>query len=227
MQDFDSLEGFQPFVRRHFRSEKTPFVTIQKRGTVSLNEAAFKALGQPTFVELLYNAERNMIAFRPISKGEKRAVPVRAFGHSSHSYILSAVTFLKDCDVDLSRSRRFPAFAKQGALVIDLNEEGDDVSGRKRQTTQGDQVPKRERDRSGMFASSSPPGDSPAHRSHSDKALGSTRRNTRNSEVDEDEAKRLLRDALAQLQAGESPDDLLGSLQERLQKFSTTKAGKQ
>ncbi|AND15362.1 hypothetical protein C5D07_02545 [Rathayibacter tritici] len=53
----------------------TPSITIQKRGLISINRAAFEAIDKPEGVELLWDAERKAIALRPASLTNQNAYP--------------------------------------------------------------------------------------------------------------------------------------------------------
>ncbi len=75
MADID-LSGFEEFDRKGVPVGTAPMVTIQKRGSFSLNRAAYDALGKPEQLVLLFNPERQVIALRPVGKENPRAYPV-------------------------------------------------------------------------------------------------------------------------------------------------------
>ena len=55
---------FEIYKRQRAPASIEPAVTIQKRGTFSLNSAAYAVLGSPKAVELLYDRERELIGLR-------------------------------------------------------------------------------------------------------------------------------------------------------------------
>src|SRR5689334_24662907 len=58
-------------------SSKTMRVTLNTRGVFSLNSATYTALGEPRFVELLYDKTNRVIGLRPTEETTKHAYPVR------------------------------------------------------------------------------------------------------------------------------------------------------
>lgn len=122
------MEGFEEFDQYHSRSVKTLFVTIQRRGNFSLNRAAFKALGEPKAVKMLFNRSKRQIGFRPTTPDDFRSVPVRRQGHSN-SYMIAGLTFCKEYDIDTATARRYKVEVQQGILIIDLNASSTDATG--------------------------------------------------------------------------------------------------
>lgn len=122
------MEGFEVFEKYHSRSVKELFVTIQKRGTISLNRASFRAMGSPKNAELLFNRSKRLIAIRPANTASGRTVPVRVQGHSE-SYLIAGLTFTKEYDIDTSVARRFVATLEGNVLIIDLNSPSTDATG--------------------------------------------------------------------------------------------------
>ena len=98
-------------VNRRFRVglvplKRQPSVTIQKRGTISLNKAAEVALDCPKTVELLYDAERRVVGLRAVDQGAapgrasttrsgRSAIAVRAQVCPGESGTITAVTVIK------------------------------------------------------------------------------------------------------------------------------------
>ncbi len=122
------MDGFEVFEKYHSRSIKELYVTIQKRGTISLNRASFRAMGSPKFAELLFNRSKRLIAIRPANTASGRTVPIRRQGHSE-SYLIAGLTFTKEYDIDSSVARRFVATMEGNMLVIDLNSPSTDATG--------------------------------------------------------------------------------------------------
>jgi hypothetical protein len=122
------MEGFEVFEKYHSRSVKELYVTIQKRGTISLNRASYRAMGSPKYAELLFNRSKRLIGIRPANTASGRTVPVRRQGHSE-SYLIAGLTFTKEYDIDSSVARRFVATLDGNMLVIDLNSPSTDATG--------------------------------------------------------------------------------------------------
>ena len=63
------MPRFVEFSREDSRSRREdPMFTLQARGVLSLNNAAFLALGQPQAVALLYDADEDVIALRKVER---------------------------------------------------------------------------------------------------------------------------------------------------------------
>ena len=122
------MDEFEVFDKYHSRSVKEMFVTIQRRGTFSLNRAAFQALGSTKFVELLFNRAKRLIAFRPMDLDNGRTIPVRRQGNSD-SYMIAGLTFTKEYEIDTSLARRYTAKIQNNLLVVDLNSPSADATG--------------------------------------------------------------------------------------------------
>lgn len=122
------MDEFELFDKYHSRSVKEIFVTIQRRGTFSLNRAAFQALGSPKFVELLFNRAKRLVAFRPMDLDSGRTIPVRRQGNSD-SYMIAGLTFTKEYEIDTSVARRYTAKIQDNLLVVDLNSPSADATG--------------------------------------------------------------------------------------------------
>lgn len=122
------MDEFEVFDKYHSRSVKEMFVTIQRRGTFSLNRAAFQALGSPKLVELLFNRAKRLIAFRPMDLDNGRTIPVRRQGNSD-SYMIAGLTFTKEYEIDTSVARRYTAKIQDNLLVVDLNSPSANATG--------------------------------------------------------------------------------------------------
>ncbi len=122
------MDGFEVFEKYHSRSVKELYVTIQKRGTISLNRAAFQAMGNPKFAELLFNRTKRLIGIRPTNSPTGRTAPIRKQGQSE-SYLIAGLTFTKEYDIDSSVARRYVATMQENMLVVDLNSPSTDATG--------------------------------------------------------------------------------------------------
>lgn len=120
---------FEVFDKRAATSSKNPLVTIQKGGYFSLNKAAYKALGEPETVELLFNREEKLIGFRPVASDSPRGFPVRPQGERASTYMVTGRAFSKYYEIDSSIARRYGVEMQDGILVLNLKSPSVDVTG--------------------------------------------------------------------------------------------------
>ena len=103
---------------------REPAVTLQKRGTISLNHAAFTAIGSPDAVELLFDRHARIVGVRQVDAHSLNAHFVRpSTAAPTGPYIISAMAFFNVYNIDLPESRRWPAYLEDGVLCIALNSE--------------------------------------------------------------------------------------------------------
>jgi hypothetical protein len=118
---------FQKFDKRTSRLVKRPELTIQAKGTLSLNAAAHHLIGSPEAVELLYDEENKVIGLRPVSPEDPDAYPVRPIGGGG-TYVLSGRAFLKWFDIDFGTPTRREVTVVNGVLIVDLKDPGRDAT---------------------------------------------------------------------------------------------------
>jgi hypothetical protein len=116
---------FETFTRQR-KTGRQPYVTMQKKGVISLNKAAFDALGQPETVELLYDSEARLVALRKVDSSVEHAYQVRAPVENHATWLVSGAAFMSYYEIDNSESVRRPARLDDDLLVIDLNHPGVD-----------------------------------------------------------------------------------------------------
>ena len=110
---------FEVFDKRTARSPTEPLVSIQKRGFISLNHAAFEAIGSPKDVELLYDRTKQIVGLRGVAANARHGYPIRP-NTKGTSHVVSGMLFTKHYDIDVSVSRRWPAQLRDGILCIDI-----------------------------------------------------------------------------------------------------------
>lgn len=119
------MANFETFSRDMVPLKAPPHVTVQKRGTISLNRSAFLLLGSPDAVELLYDREQSMLGLRPIDPGADSAYRVRRSSNSSSGpWVISAMAFTKFYDIDTTTSLRWAAYLEKDTLCADLSRAG-------------------------------------------------------------------------------------------------------
>lgn len=115
-------EGFKVFSRYHTHSTKVLLITIQKGGTnITLNRAAYLALGSPPGVLLGYHEDSQYIGFLPADQQKICGTPVNKQG-GSESYYIAGKAFTHEFDIDTSIARRYRAVYDDGMLKIFLNQ---------------------------------------------------------------------------------------------------------
>lgn len=120
--------AFEVFDKRMAPLSQVPSVTIQKRGIVSMNQAAHKLIEEAATVELLFDREASIVALRP--SDESHAYKFRQQSRSgTGQVVLSATAFTQHYDIDTTVSRRYKPYVLDGMLCIDLNGPSTTVSG--------------------------------------------------------------------------------------------------
>lgn len=124
--------AFETFKRQRAQVSAEPAVTIQKRGTLSLNVAAYNALEQPDAVELLYDRAQQLVALRKVVVGTPHAYPVRQLGSgpTPSTWLISGKAFASYYGIDVETARRWVAkLEPDGMLVLDLKTPSTPVPG--------------------------------------------------------------------------------------------------
>ncbi len=127
---------FETFKRQRAPVTGDPCVTIQKRGTLSINVPAYKALGQPEAIELLYDRERDLMGLRKVHPDADSAYVVRPLGSGNSTWLISGKAFTTYYGIKIGVARRWTAKVDEDSnmLVVDLSEPGLEVtSNRKRE----------------------------------------------------------------------------------------------
>jgi hypothetical protein len=123
---------FEVFDKRAIPTTDKPWVTIQKRGAFSLNRASHEALDGPKAVQLLYDAERQLIGFKATDPEGPIAYPVRRTSAKrqtrNSTWVISGAGFCKYYGIDASKARRFKATMENDILIVDLNSEAADAT---------------------------------------------------------------------------------------------------
>lgn len=126
--------AFETFTKRMVPLKKAPYITIQKRGTMSFNAAANGALGNPDAVELLYDPDNKIMGVRAVDPAVEHAYPLRSPSKTDRSFILSGTAFTKYYEIDTTVSTRRQAYMEGDILCIDLKEPGTVVTSNRRGT---------------------------------------------------------------------------------------------
>lgn len=122
--------AFEVFEKGSAPTTSVPTVTIQKRGLFSLNDAAYKLLGEPDYVAFLYDADEQLIALKPTAETDLNGYPARRQSpagrgkKSSGPVLLAGSMFTRFIDMDTSEARRWTPELRDGMLIVDRKTEG-------------------------------------------------------------------------------------------------------
>jgi|BogFormECP12_OM2_1039638.scaffolds.fasta_scaffold49329_2 hypothetical protein len=83
-----------------------PMLTLQRRGLISLNQAAFKALGEPAAVALLYDPDEGVVALRKVPRTYHNGYHVRKQANS-RSYLVGATGFTSYHKINTDVPKRY------------------------------------------------------------------------------------------------------------------------
>ena len=123
------MPHFETFNRNLPRTKEVPKVTILRSGMLSLNKSAYLALGSPVAVELMYDAEEQIVGLHPVAPSVDSAYIVRRPAHgSSGPFLITALAFTKFYEIDTSESLRWDASIIRGVLCIRLVDEATAVT---------------------------------------------------------------------------------------------------
>ncbi len=100
------MPNFVEFSRQDSRRDDDPMFTLQIRGLISMNQAAYKALGTPAAVALMYDADEGIVALRKVAKNYANGYLIRKVGNSN-SYLVAAQGFVSFNKIANEVSRRF------------------------------------------------------------------------------------------------------------------------
>jgi hypothetical protein len=122
--------GFEIYKRQRAPATTDPSITIQKRGTLSLNVAAFTALDSPDAVELLYDRDHRLMALRKVDPGAAHAYQVRALGRGAvnSTWLISGMAFTAHYGIPTEVARRWIGRVEDGMLILDLATPGAEVT---------------------------------------------------------------------------------------------------
>ena len=123
------LQGFETFTRQMTPLGKKPYVTVQKRGLLSFNKAAYAALGEPKAVELLYNKAEQVIAIRAVAEDVTHGFPFRSLGGEKNktaqtTFLVGATAFMNFYGIPAEVSTRREVKVENEVIFLDLKTEG-------------------------------------------------------------------------------------------------------
>jgi hypothetical protein len=132
------MPNFVEFSRQNSRQADDPMFTVQRRGLISLNLAAFKALGEPASVALLYDADESIVAMRKVQRAYANGYQVRKQANSN-SYLVGAQGFSTFHKIPCEVPRRFTGHDYGDRTWGFALAEGVEVKTRSRRGADGDE----------------------------------------------------------------------------------------
>lgn len=117
------MSGFEVFTKKMAPLGKTPGVTIQKRGIITINRSAHALLGKPRAVELLFDRERKRIGLRPVDESAQHGNLLRPQGSGDTGpMVVAGTAFTKYYNIDTAVSRRWVPQLEDGVMVLELDQ---------------------------------------------------------------------------------------------------------
>lgn len=95
---------------------------------MTLNLAAYKLLDSPEAVELSYDSEERLIGIRACDPKEAWSYGVHQMGNSN-TWTIGARAFTLHWGINTEVALRYPVTMTDGYLVVDLKQQGTDVTG--------------------------------------------------------------------------------------------------
>lgn len=122
--------GFELFQKNSAPLAKVPTVTIQRKGLFSMNRSAYALIGTPAAVELLWDAERQIIGLRPTEETNPNAYPARPQQPKSDRgpVLVAGTAFTQFYKIDTSQTQRWVPVEEGGILCVDISKPGQKVT---------------------------------------------------------------------------------------------------
>lgn len=124
------MPDFEVFSRVNPVDREAPQFTLQARGMLSFNQAAFAALEEPEAVVLLYDAKDEVVALRAEDPSHPDAHKVRRQG-KARSYNVSAQAFIGHYAIPVLQALRFAGRDYGGGVWGFLLREGQPIANRR------------------------------------------------------------------------------------------------
>jgi hypothetical protein len=118
--------GFVVYEKGSAPVATVPAVTVQKKGLIALNRAAYALIGDPEAVELLWDADRKVIGLRPSEVTNPNAYPARpqSANPTKGPILVAGTKFTQFIGMDTSRALRWVPTVEDEILCIDISKPG-------------------------------------------------------------------------------------------------------
>jgi len=97
------------------------YVTMNRKGEITLNKTAYKRVGEPSAFLIFYNRPNSLIALKPTAAALRNAYPVRKHGQRG-GRVVRAFRLLTEFGIKLPDTVEFPEpeIDLDGQLILDL-----------------------------------------------------------------------------------------------------------
>ena len=120
---------FEVFDKKKAVYGRSPNVTIQPRGLISINQSAFRKMGEPELVVLMYDREENRVGIVG-TNDEDKGYRVRVAARLGSPAVVSGSAFLNYYDIIPSETRRWAPTFEDQIMIIDFKTPGRTVGNR-------------------------------------------------------------------------------------------------
>ena len=103
------------------KADTRPAVSLQRRGNFQVNRAAYEYMGRPEALQLGFDRNKRIIAFKLAKSGGRGAYTVHK-ASGAETYSVAAKAFANLHDLDLSQSRRYLLHKIGDVYAIKLDE---------------------------------------------------------------------------------------------------------
>jgi hypothetical protein len=123
------MSDFEVFDKAQTPFSGEPHLTIQKRGTITLNAASYALLDAPAAVELLFDPDEQLLGLRSQDRRLPHVSFVRKANRSPGGpWVVSAMAFVHHYGIDTSVARQRVAFLDEDVLCVRTDDPGSVVS---------------------------------------------------------------------------------------------------
>ncbi|HMT08638.1 MAG TPA: hypothetical protein PKA82_11590 [Pyrinomonadaceae bacterium] len=99
------------------------YVSLNRLGDIVLNRVAFKYLGEPEAVQLLYDRDSHTIGLKPVGSDADHAFPVRPRGNRG-GYRIRANRLMREFGISLDETLMFRNTIRDrnGIMILNIND---------------------------------------------------------------------------------------------------------
>lgn len=119
--------GFEVFDKSKAVYGRAPKVTVQPRGMISINQSAYRKMGNPDFVILMYDRDKGLVGIQG-TDDEKQGFKIRVASRPGSPAVFSASAFFNYYDLASNESRSWTPSFDTDVLIIDLKDSGHQAS---------------------------------------------------------------------------------------------------
>ena len=108
------------------RLVRWPYVSLNRRGKIAMNAAAFGLIGKPATVALYFDRERRAIGVKFPVAADRNFYPVRRYGRGRRMRIIRAARMMRQFGIEIERTQKFEnapvvMFHDSPMLVLELD----------------------------------------------------------------------------------------------------------